>query len=223
MGMLPAFFYLILALVALGVAGILLVWIIRYAGSRDGNPRESPKPGIDVTSAPAAEQEFLRVSRTQKGELAIYVQGQRRRHLREITDPLVGRQTIEAIKAVLAFAEGWLPTSPHTTTEPPSKKSTVNEEAFLERLRRASLFSTQGSSRSPAVQPLVPAEAINNMVQERLEKRPDLAARQIRLTTEADGHLCIHVGLQSFEVVDDIPEPEIRSLIKDAIHEWESS
>lgn len=222
MGMLPAFFYLILALVALAVAGILLVWIIRYAGSRDGNPRESPNPGIDVTSAPAGEQELLRVSRTQKGELAIYVQGQRHRHLREITEPQAGRQTVEAIKAVLAFAEGWLPAAPPTPVPPPARKSSVDEEAFLERLRRANLFSAAGPSRSSRTDLLIPAEAINDLVQERLQERPDLAARSIRLSTESDGRLRIDVGLQSFESVGDIPEPAVRSLIQDAIHEWES-
>jgi len=222
MGMLPAFFYLILALVALAVAGVLLVWIIRYAGSKDKNPGESPNPGIDVTSAPAGEQELLRVSRTQKGELAIYVQGQRCRHLREVTDPQVGRETIEALKAMLAFAEGWLPSSPPTPVPPPARKSSVDEKAFLERLQRANLFSAAGPSKSSRTDPLIPAEAINELVQERLQERPDLAARSIRLSTESDGTLRIDVGLQSFESVGDIPEPAVRSLIQDAIHEWES-
>ena len=222
MGMLPAFFYLILALAALAVAGVLLVWIIRYAGSKDARPRESPNPGIDVTSAPAREQEVLRVSRTQKGELAIYIQGQRHRHLREITDPQVGRETIEALKAVLAFAEGWLPASPPTPVPPPARKSSVDEEAFLERLRRTNLFSETGPSRSSRAGPLIPAEAINDLVQERLQERPELAAQPIRLSTESDGRLRIDVGLQSFESVGDIPESAVRSLIQDAIREWES-
>jgi len=222
MGMLPAFFYLILALVALAVAGILLVWIIRYVGSRDGNPRESPNPGIDVTSALAGEQELLRVLRTQKGELAIYIQGQRHRHLREITDPQVGRETIEALKAVLAFAEGWLPASPPTPVPPPARKSSVDEEAFLERLRRANLFAAKGPSRPSSAGLVIPAEAINELVQERLQERPDLAAQPIRLSTESDGRLRIDVGLQSFESVGDIPESAVRSLIQDAIREWES-
>ena len=222
MGMLPAFFYLILALAALAVAGVLLVWIIRYAGSKDGRSRETRDPTTGSASASAGEPELLRVSRTGKGDIVIHVRGRRYRHLREITDPQVGRDTIEALKTVLAFAEGWLPASPPTPVPPPARKSSVDEEAFMERLRRANLFAAKGPSRPSSAGLVIPAEAINELVQERLQERPELAAQPIRLSTEPDGRLRIDVGLQSFESVGDIPEPAVRSLIQDAIREWES-
>lgn len=224
MGALPALFYLVLALAALALAGGLLVWVIRYAGSKDGSSSgERLNPATVGTSAPEGEQELLRVSRTQKGKLVVVVQGRRYRHLREITDPQVGRETIEALKAVLAFAEGWLPASPQAPSQPASSKSTVDEEAFLERLRRSNLFSTGVSPASPRVEPLIPVEAINDLVQERLRKRPDLAGWHVFLTAEVGGDLRIYVGPQAFESVDDIPEPEVRALIQDAIREWEDS
>jgi hypothetical protein len=224
MGALPALFYLILALAALAMAGGLLVWVIRYAGSKDGSSSgERLNPTTAGTSAPEGEQELLRVSRTQKGKLVVVVQGRRYRHLREIADPQVGRETIEALKAVLAFAEGWLPTSPQAPSQPASGKSTVDEEAFLEQLSRSDLFSAGVTPASSRVGPLMPVEAINDLVQERLRKRPDLAGWHIFLTTERDGTLRFYVGPQSFESVDDIPEPEVQALIRDAIREWESS
>jgi hypothetical protein len=224
MGALPALFYLVLALAALAMAGGLLVWVIRYAGSKDGSSSgERLNPTTVGTSAPEGEQELLRVSRTRKGKLVVVVQGRRYRHLREITDPQIGRETIGALKAVLAFAEGWLPTSPQAPSQPASSKSTVDEEAFLEQLRRSDLFSAGVSPALSRVEPLIPAEAINDLVQERLRKRPDLAGWHVFLTTEAGGDLRIYVGPQSFESVDDIPEPEVRALIRDAIREWEDS
>lgn len=223
-GVLPAFFYLVLAIAALGVAGCLLVWVIRYVGSRDDkSSKESPNPATVSSSAPAGEQELLRVLRTQKGELAIYVQGQRCRHLRQITDAQVGRDTVEALKAVLAFAEGWLPRTPQVPPQPAPGSSTVDEEAFLERLRQSDLFAARDSSRASWVEPLIPVEAINDLVQERLQERPDLAGQRVSLTTEAGGDLCIYVGAQTFEAVDEIPDPEVQALIQDAIREWESS
>ena len=224
MGALPALFYLVLALAALAMAGGLLVWVIRYAGSKDSSSSgERLNPTTVGTSAPEGEQELLRVSRTQKGKLVVVVQGRRYRHLREIADPQVGRETIEALKAVLAFAEGWLPTSPQAPSQPASSKSTVDEEAFLEQLSRSDLFSAGVSPASSQVEPLIPVEAINDLVQERLRKRPDLAGWHVFLTAEVGGDLRIYVGPQSFESVDDIPEPEVRALIRDAIREWEDS
>lgn len=228
MGALPALFYLVLALAALALAGGLLVWIIRYASSRDdGGPKERPQPPTVATPAPAGEQELLRVSRTEKGELAVFVQGQRRRHLQEIADPQLGRETVEALKAVLAFAEDWLPALRQPPPQPAARKSTVDEETFLERLRRSDMFSLRSPSRSPSKpsppEPLIPVEKINDLVQERLREQPDLVGRYVYLTTGANGSVRIYVGQQIFEAVDDIPEPEVRALIQDAVSEWEDS
>lgn len=224
MGTLPAFFYLFIALAALAVAGGLIVWVIRYAGGKgSGSPGEDTKPTTAVASAPAGEHELLRVSRTQKGNLAIFVQGRRYGHLQEIADPQVGHETIEALRTVLAFAEGWIPTPRETPRQPISGRPSMDEEAFLEQLRRSDLFSRRTPSRSSLPEPLIPVERINDLVQERLRERPDLAGRRICLTTGLNGSVRIYVGQQTFETVGDIPEPEVRALIQDAIHEWENS
>ena len=224
MGVLPALFYLFLALAALAMAGGLLVWVIRYVGSRDGGKPEGNPDSMTTADPPqAGEQELIRVSRTEKGKLVIFVQGQRRRHLREITDPQVGRETIEAIKAVMAFAEGWLPASRHVSPQPPPGASDADEEAFLERLRQTDLFSARRVPKPTVSEPLIPVEAINDLVQQRLQERPELTDRHVNMTTEADGSLRIYVGPRSFESVDEIPETAVRTLIQDAIHEWERS
>ena len=170
---------------------------------------------------PADEQELLRVSRTDKGDLAIFVQGQHYRHLREIKDPQVGHETVEALKTMLAFAEGWLPTPQQTSPQSTARKSTVDEEAFLEQLRRSDLFSAGSAVRPSQPEPLIPVKEINDLAQKRLRERSDLAGRHIRLTTGVDGSLCIYVDQQAFDAVGDIPDPQIRTLIQDAIREWE--
>ena len=230
MGALPSFVYLALALAALAGAGLLLVWVIRYTGSRDGGkPKDQPQAPATAETPPmlaeptlTEERELLRVARTDKGVVGVFVQGQRYHRLQEIRDPQIGCETIEALKAVLTFAEGWLPLK-QTTAQAAARKSTVDEEAFLEQLRSSNLFSAGSSSRLSPSEPLIPVEVINNMVQERLRKRPDLAAQRIFLATESRGTLRIYVGMQSFEAVDDIPNAEVRALIQDAIHEWESA
>jgi hypothetical protein len=81
--------------------------------------------------------------------------------------------------------------------------------------------SPRGPSGPLLPESVIPVEYINDLVQERLQARPHLAGRRICLTTEADGRLRIYVGQQAFEAVADIPEPEVRTLIEDAICEWE--
>ena len=230
MNELPAFVFLILALAALAIAGGLVIWIVGYisgGGKESSKRRRQPPTDVALTGpetlAPAGEQELLRVSRTEKGELAIFVQGQRYHHLQEIKDPQVGQEAVKALKAALAFAEGWLPSQRQGPPQPLSRNSTVDEEAFLEQLRRSDLFSSGRPAGSFLPQPLIPVEKINDLVQERLQERPDLDGRNIRLTTTVDGSLCIYVGRQTFEAVSDIPDPEVRALIQDAIREWEGS
>ena len=255
MNELPPAVYMIFALVAFAVAGGLLAWLVGYIrgkgkqNSDDLPPVASggseipvrmseppPEPAPAPKLQPRTEEDLLRVSRVGpgKGGLAVFVQGKRYRHLRDVRDPQVGKEAVEALNAVLAFAEGWLPARP----QPPSQSeptrraaSAEDEEAFLARLRRSDLLPGETSSglagrlkrrRSPsALDPIVPpAEAINSLVQQRLASRPGLSSYNIRITTVEDGSLRIHVGLDVFSAVDEIQNSEIRALIQDAIREW---
>jgi hypothetical protein len=219
MGALPPFVYILLALGSLSIAGALLVWVVDYI--RGTGSRRSEESPASIEPAPAGEQELLRVSRTSKDGLAVYAQGQRYRHLREIADPQVGREMVEALQAVLAFAEGWLPAPSRPPVQPAPREPTVDEATFLERLRRGDVFSPRSPAGPSLLEPVIPVEYINDLLQERLREQPDLARRRICLTTEVDGSLRIYVGQQIFEAVDDIPEPAVRALIRDAIREWE--
>jgi len=235
MGAIPSFIYLLLALAAFAIAGGLIIWVSSYVKAKDernpqkadknpadADPSPTPaKPGDSGISEPTGEQELLCVSRTSKGGLAVSVQGQRYGHLREIKDPQVGRETVEALKAVLAFAEGWLPTARETTPRPAPRNSAVDEEAFLEQLRRSNLFSAGTPAPAAQPEPLIPVEQIDELVQKRLQEHPDLAEQGIHLTTEADGSVYIYVGQQTFDAVADIPDPKVRALIQNAIREWE--
>ncbi len=235
----PEFLILVVAVVS-ALAGGLLTWTVSYisgAGKSKRQHRRLPAAtaqGESEAPAPAGEQELLRVSRTKKGRLAVFVQGQRYRRLPEITEPQVGRETIAALRAVLTFAEGWLPSTLQSPSQPAPRRSTVDEEAFLEQLRQSDLFSLDKPSglrgrprRRPSsprqLEPLLtPADEINDLVRQRLREQPELARHSIRLTTGEDGGLCIHVGLQTFDAVNDIPDLQVRALIQDAIREWEA-
>jgi hypothetical protein len=68
--------------------------------------------------------------------------------------------------------------------------------------------------------PLNLADTIDQMVQQRLRERPDLAGRRIRMANGMDGGLRIYVDGEAFEAVGDITDFKVRELIRDTIREW---
>jgi hypothetical protein len=224
----PPFVYLMLAVGAFAVTGGLIIWAIGYGRDKETQEEhEWSPPGAlpEDLGSPwlPGDQELLRVSRTEQGELTVYVQGQQYRSLRGITDRQVGRETVEAIKAVMTFAEGWLPTLQHEPSQPDFRRPAVDEETFLEQLRRSNLFSLDSPPQPSLSEPVIPVERINELVQELLQKRLDMAGRDVRLITKADGSLRIYVDQRTFDAVGDVSDPEARALIQDAIREWENS
>jgi hypothetical protein len=243
----PSFVFLIVVLAFLAIGGGLLIWLIGFTKDEDEQEAQQsqevrrpatvePATKPKITAPVTGGQELLRVSRTDTGELGVFVQGQRYYHLRGIRDPQVGRETVEAIKAVMAFTEGLLPALRKDAPQPAPMPSTVDEEEFLERLRQSILFPSEERPpglldglaqrtllRSAEGALLTPADEIHALVQQRLENLPDLARHNIRVTTAPDGGLSFHVGLEKFDAVEEIPNPGIQALIQDAIREWRES
>jgi hypothetical protein len=250
MDAIPPFVFLILIVALLAMAAGLVVWLFGYIRDGDTRNSKSSQPGTSgpsqtttIEGDPAilvGTQEMLSVRLEENGELAVFVQGRRYRHLHEIEDRQAGREAVQAIKCVMTFAEGWLPAPREESPQPVPVKPVVDQsaqhaldgEAFLEQLRQSDLFPLEkkppgmldGLVRRRArrsLDPLLtPADAINDIIQRRLEGRPDLVRHNIRLTTGQDGGLRFHVGLQTFTVAEDISEPEIRGFVQDAIQEW---
>ena len=236
----PSFVFLVFALILLALAGGLGFWLYNYiTGGGTGDGKHERPSVVEASTGEEATmethaQELLSVRRTKRGDLAVFVQGALYHHLREIRDPQLGQETVEAIRRVLAFAEGWLPSLRQEPSEPPSAESSVDEEAFLGKLRQSDMFSLEAPSSGPfgrrsrggrrpfqPLEPLLtPADAINELVQQRLQERPDMARQIISITTGADGGLRIRVGLETFTEASAIPDPEARALVQDAIREW---
>ncbi len=233
MNSLSDFIYLLLPIAAFAVAIGGFIWLVVYLGGKDKKqpPTFTTLSGPNET-APADEQgELLCVSRTENG-LVIYVQGERHRRLEEITDPQVGRDTVEAIKAVLEFSANWLPSMRQQVTPPSTAPgSTIDQETFLSQLRQAPppppakppglLAPLQRRTPSTLLDPLPLVEEIDELVQRKLHEQPELAEHRIRLTSGATGGLCIYVGDRAFDAVGDVTDPRIKALIQEAIREWE--
>jgi len=239
MDTIPSSVFLLVVLALLAMAGGLGVWLYNYVKNQGLDSPKRERPPITETpksgdAAQAGARELLSIYRMEKGDLAIFVQGERYHHLREIRDTRLGNETVEAIKHVMAFAEGWLPSVQQQTPQPPAppESTAMDAEAFLEQLRQRDLFPAEKPApgllgarrRRSAPQPLpplrTPADEINELVQKRLQARPGGIKPDIHLSTGDDGSLRIRVGLQTCASPDDIADPQMRALVQDAIREW---
>jgi hypothetical protein len=63
-------------------------------------------------------------------------------------------------------------------------------------------------------------QQIDTVLQDRLLNSP-LAGRGVRLQESIQGGVEVYVGSQKFEMVDDVPDAEIKAAIRSAIAEWE--
>jgi hypothetical protein len=251
MDAIPPFVFLVLALALLCMAGALGFWVFNYfvgGGSKSSKRRElHVVPEVEsaalsadgpsdesVPAPPPDDPTLLSVRRTERGELAVYVQGQQYYHLRGIKDAQVAQETLEAVRCVTAFAEGWPPATEQERAEPSLPEPAADEESFLDQLRQTDMFSLETGTSSPGLfgrrkkrqsssQPqslVTPADQINDLVQQRVDEHPGMAYQDIRVTTGDDGGLCFHVGARTYAQVDQIPDPEVKTLVQDAIQAW---
>jgi hypothetical protein len=233
---LPPAVFLIFALAAFAAAVGLFAWLVTRLGKGNDERRasrsSSASPGAeDEGSGSNGDQELLCVWRNKGGSLEVFVQGRRYRHIREITNPELGLDTVEAIKRVMAFAEGWLPSIQQQMASSANEGSS-KVGTFLERLGHTPAPPPKTSSGpAPKVQrqepgsmldPLALVDEVDDLLQRRLQEHPGLAGRNIRLTTTGGGGLRVYVDQAAYDAIGDVPDPQIRALIQSAIQEWES-
>ena len=102
----------------------------------------------------------------------------------------------------------------HTGSEPAPGKNLNPFKVFGTALKPSNA-STEGSgSRSIVLQ-------IDEILQEKL-KGSSLEGRGIRLVDHPGEGMAVAVGLDSYGSIEEVPDPEIRDVIRQAVSEWES-
>jgi len=61
---------------------------------------------------------------------------------------------------------------------------------------------------------------IDDVLQKKLENSP-LAAKKIRLEEGLGGEVIVYVGATRYAAIDDVPDDEIKAIIREAISEWD--
>jgi hypothetical protein len=97
----------------------------------------------------------------------------------------------------------------------------------LEGLLRAAKMPPEKLEAPPEVyaetpsRPLSMVEQINAIVSRRLEGVTGIY-RAVRLVEGPEGAVRVYVGVDRYDAVEDVPDPEIRRIIREAVAEWES-
>jgi len=209
---------LIIAVAALSaLAGAVLTWLVIYL-TRDRGPN---KPPSKSTTSNDSSADMLRVVASKSGP-TVLIRGERRQHLRDIRDRETGEEAVAAVKAVLAFAEGWLPAlRAHRQISQPDEVSSPGSTTRSTHPRPESVVrSSPGASGSPP-DPLRLVEEIDALLQSRLAQHPQFAQEGIRLTRDVNGRLLIYIGRDRYRSPAEIPDGEIATFIRETIRIWE--
>lgn len=215
-GLPPAALIIIVAALS-ALAGGILTWLVIYL-TRDRKPR-SPASSSANRNAPSAD--LLRVVASKTGP-TVLVQGERRRHLREIQDRETGEKAVAAVKAVLSFAEGWLPAlngRPDAAAPALQRPRTRDTAPTSPQPRRAAPTSPVTDASGD---PLRLVEEIDALLQERLAEQSEVPEREIRLARDVNGRVVIYVGQDRFRSPEEIPDEQVGAFIRETIHIWEN-
>jgi hypothetical protein len=78
----------------------------------------------------------------------------------------------------------------------------------------------QGSSSTETPPPLNLADEIDRIFQSKLTAS-GLAATDAKVETNLDGGVRIRIGMDYYDAPDEVPDPNLRDLLKLSIAEWE--
>ncbi len=191
--------------------------------------------------------EVMRIVRVPPlSKLVVEIRDNSYNNLQEIPDAAVQRRILAAIGDLIVFAGGYQqlvdagvapPLSNAPTSQPkPSETAELREKQaqFLAQLTHAteeeveispssvSLLGNLRRKRTAPPRPLSLAEQIDEILQEKIARYPQLAGRKINIVADPKGGLRILVDGRYYNRPSEIEEKGIAGLIKLAIKEWEA-
>ena len=86
----------------------------------------------------------------------------------------------------------------------------------------AKMFFTDNVARKVEPKPKTIVGMIDDVLQNKLESSP-LQSKKIKLEDGLHGEVIVVVGVERYVGVDQVPDPQIQSIIREAIAEWDKS
>jgi len=196
------------------------------------------------------EVEVMRIVRVPPmGKMVVISESDRYQHISQIGEETLRQRIMAAIGELVTFADGYSTLvdaglAPALSVELTNR--TMSEEEKLEQQQLAFLQSLElerdvmhvegsevsGSTRTVGheetdrtgdAEPLSIAGLINPILQKHVDAEPELKDRTIKLASEANGDLYIVVDGQVYQRPEDIPDMEVRKVLRAALKEWDNT
>jgi len=194
---------------------LVVVLIIGYLiglleASLKSSKKEKPhaKPATnEPVSPPEGEIEILRAWRTSAGKITLEMDG-RKIESKEELQP----EQLRRLVNLLLDLRPWLEAAPDSTPTRTGLEQSGTPPAPAK--------AKEQNAEQPVVAPFNIVAQIDQILQDRLAGTP-MAGRGISLQESPKGGVIVSIGLQRFEGIDAVPDPEVKAAIRQAVEVWE--
>jgi hypothetical protein len=208
--------FLLFLVACLGAAAGALIQRAQNRRSAPPAPKEpdsAASPGNKLASE--GDVEIMRAWRTLSGKLWLEMD-ETRLNGKEALQPEQRRRLV----SMLGDLRTWLENAPT-----PAAISEVPSSPIIPAITPApSIKKGKNASETAKPEPVLKSivEQIDDVLQTTLSGSP-YKDRDIHLTEGPGGIVLVKDGLQKFEGIEAVPEPEIKALIRQAVTEWEKA
>lgn len=126
----------------------------------------------------------------------------------------------EHLENLVLELKSWLGYGPAPQPTPIMVPTPGAEEYPAEAAQEKPAAKPAQEEKPKATGPASIVDQVNDILQNRLAGSP-LAAKGIRLAETPNQGVVVWVGLEHYEGIDAVPDPEVKALIRDAVKEWE--
>ena len=208
------------------IAVLVLYTIGFYEGRANGYKRrkreeEEEKAKTPPAPAQADEPGILRI-KNENGNLTLDLDGAR------ANIPALSSDQRKRLKELLMQMRPWIQEESgaasvtSTPGHPPVMPAPAKPAASTPQPIRQSAPAEPASAKEE--RPTTPANSIvaqiDSILQERIAGTP-FEEKRVFLSQSPEGGVNVHVGFDTFAGIDDVPDAEIKSIIRAAIKEWE--
>lgn len=178
------------------------------------------------TASPALPPDALLVMRDPtSADWLVELNGMQYRNLNEIHDDRAASKILEALSGLQRFA-GTIPLIKETPAQPvvAAASTPANRTATPSSPVVSAPTSAPASAPSQPTYPAPPnsiVDQIEKVLQRNLMQYPELTPRKIHVGVAPDGSLLIEIDRIFYPHADEVPDEQVRELIKTSIREWE--
>ncbi len=216
-----------ISIIVVGIATLFVGYFVGlFEGRGQKNKKGAQSKPEDIKTQPPVfitpkENSLLNLRLDNNNHLQLEVDGQR-----ADANQLMPQQRKRLID-LMVMMRPWIDASAPKPSAPPAKPPPAAPIAApisqpIQRPAISASVSTpkKETKKEEATGPTTMVGQIDAILQEHLASSP-LANRAIRLFEPPEGGVIVMVGLNKYNGVNDVPDPEVQAVIRGAIAEWE--